>query len=307
MDCHKLRSLEDAIARSFSSLEGDEYAFLADAKAAILSRFALFQHNIDRVRRRMQGHEPGKKIDPWIQFETSDGSYPFPGLARHRTVQLRSGLPADGILSVGVVHGSFDPFHLGHLLMGLDAVADGTCDFSVIIPNSDRSEGGSSDKPGKSAHAWRMRTAFEGGVDDCFPIMRLSSFGRSGDVYAAYSRLIGENRGLIDACDRVEMVVILGSDIVFRPRFTEWTNAAFSRIRPLLGPRGTLSFRIVRRAGFDDCIKSARTLDFAVSVVPEVSCASSSSIRLDPVSAAWLYPRAVPLLESFLLYGHATR
>lgn len=307
MDCHKFRSLEDAVARSFSSIEGDEYSFLGDAKATILSRLALFQDITERVRHRTQGRENGRQIDPWLRFETTDGSCSFPASARHRTVQLHAGYPASGILSVGVVHGSFDPFHLGHLLMGLDSVADGTCDFSVIIPNSDRSEGGSSDKPEKSAHGWRMRTAFEGGVDDCYPITRLSPFGRSGDVYAAYSRLIGENRDLIDACDRFEVVVILGSDIVFRPRFTEWTNATFSRIRPLLGPHGTLSFRIVRRAGFDDCLEAARTLDFPVSVVHEVSCASSSSIRLDPVCAAWLYPRAVPLLESFLLYGHATR
>jgi len=307
MDTRKIRALEDAVARSFGILEGDEYSFLGPMKDTILSRLPLFQGIAERIRRRMQGCDPGNIVDPWVGFVTTNAAFAFPPSSRHRSVQLNSTPPDSSRLSFGVVHGSFDPFHLGHLLMGLDAVADGMCDFSIIMPNSDRDAGGSSLKPDKSAHGWRMRTAFSGGVDDFFPVTRLSPFGFQGDAYAAYARLIGENRAMLDGLDEVSVVVIIGSDVVFRSSFIEWTNATYGKIRGLLGPRSSLRFRIVERSGYTDCATRAGLLDFPVTVVPEVACASSSSIRSDPLSAIWLYPRAVPLLESFLLYGRHPR
>jgi len=305
MEAQKIRALEDAVIRSFSLIEREEYSFLGPMQETIASRLPLFHTIAERIKRRMQGWEPEGKIDPWAGFVTTDDPHAFPATSRHRTVQLHEKPPASARLSFAVVHGSFDPFHLGHLLMGLDAVADGTCDFSVIIPNADRSAGGSTVKPEKSAHGWRMRTAFEGGVDDFFPVTRLSPFGSVDGTYSAYERLIGANRPLLDRLDEVTIVVIIGSDIAFREGFTAWTNDTYGKIRKLLPSRADLRFRIVAREGFTDCERYANTLDFPVTIVPEISCASSSAIRKDPVSAVWLYPRAVPLLESFLLYGHS--
>jgi hypothetical protein len=304
MDSRKIRGIEDAVDRSFSLLDGDEYAFLAHARDVILSRRALFFGIAERIRRGMEDRDPGRRIDPWASLAVTETPEVFPRDSRHRATRLHEGASR---LSVGIVHGSFDPFHLGHLLMGLGAVADGTCDFVIFAPNADRASGGSSEKPGKSAFDWRARTAFEGGVDDFYPAARLSSFGSSGDAVAVYSRLMGANRKAFESLDELTIHSIIGSDIVFRPRFAEWTNDRYGRIRELLGPRARLRFRIVERSGFSDCSARARTIDFPVEVVPEISCASSSAIRLDPVSSVWLYPRAVPLLESYLLYGHARR
>ena len=163
MDSREIRGIEDAVDRSFSLLDGDEYAFLAHARDVILSRRALFFGIAEKIRRGMDSGEPERRIDPWASLSVTETPETFPRDSRHRAPPLHEGASR---LSVGIVHGSFDPFHLGHLLMGLAAVADGTCDFVIFMPNADRASGGSSEKPGKSAFDWRARTAFEGGVDD---------------------------------------------------------------------------------------------------------------------------------------------
>jgi hypothetical protein len=217
---------------------------------------------------------------------------------------------------------------MGHLLSALDALADGTCDFVVIMPNADNLAGGSSLKPNKSSHSWRMRTCFEGGVDDLFPALRLSSFGAQGDTVQAYKALLEANREVIDSLEGLELVVIVGSDIVLRERFAELTKDYFRRIAACRKDgKIHLSLRVVQRLDFvctlfpgspieeglsdtpealaelDRIRRITQSLDCPVSITREVSCASSSSIKHDRGSEIWLYPRSVPLLEALLLYS----
>jgi hypothetical protein len=305
MDIRNLQTIRDTVFRSFETIRDGEYDFLGDRRESVFEARSVLERLIGKIEARLIRDVT---FNPWAGFRIADGDSIWPAESRHRTVALNEA-PAT---SVGIVHGSFDPFHLGHLMMGLDAVADGSCSFSVFMPNADRAAGGTSLKPNKSSHSWRMRTVFAGGTDDFFPLTRASTFGCEGDTVCAYGRLIAENRELVEQGDGLDLVVIIGSDITLRPDFIVWTNPAYGRIRDAAPPgKIRIRFRVVERPG-QDMTPDGRPirdildrLDFPWSVVPEISCASSSSIRQDR-SAAWLYPRAITLLEAFLLYSTAT-
>ena len=285
-------------------LTREEFLFLGEDREKILAQMPCLLGIASRIRARCS--ENHSQIDPWLSFETAESSAPFPPNSRHRTVHLHDGLPSSGSLSVGLVQGSFDPFHMGHLLMGVDAVADGACDFTIFMPNADRSSGGDSAKPDKTIHEWRMRTAFAGGVDDFFPAARLSPFGGGGDTLFSFGCLFDRNRNLIERLAHFSVVAIFGSDVVLRPKFIEWTNMTYGKLRERSGGKAEFRFRVVERPGYSgnsEISDILSRLDYPSIIVPEISCASSSSIRQDPFSAIWLYPRSVPLLEAFLLYG----
>ncbi|HNY22427.1 MAG TPA: hypothetical protein PKO22_09805 [Treponemataceae bacterium] len=303
MDIRNFQAIRDAIVRSFETILDDEYDFLGSRRDLILQERPCLERLLSRIESRLV-LDPS--FNPWAGFCVSLDDKGYSPSSRHRTVSLNVAPPR----SVGVVHGTFDPFHLGHLIMGLDAIADGSCDLIVYMPNSDRSAGGSSVKPNKSAHPWRMRTVLSGGADDFFPLTRVSTFAREGDLARAYGRLVDANREIVEGPSGLDIVIIIGSDIVLRPDFIEWSNPAYARIAALAPGGGLrLRFRVVERGGHSASADGRavrdilRDFDFPHEIVSEVSGASSSSIKQDCASAVYLYPREISLLEAFLLYS----
>lgn len=298
-------SMETAVLKSFEALSGEEFDFLDARRRAVLSRLPLF---IDCFRHLRMSERP---LSIGFPFEILDPTFPLPANQRHESFlpapapgTLNGGeLPVDE-LSVAMVHGSFDPFHLGHLFMGLDAVCDGTCDFALFMPNADRSRGGPTAKPDKSPFGWRTRTVLAGGVDDLFPALRYSSFGLKGGTVESHRRLLEANRPLLERLNRFELWIVIGSDILYRKDFEHWTNTTYRELASQVRlPSMEIRFRIVERPGYPFDPDQVRALDFPWTQVKEVSLASSTAIREDPVGAMWLYPGGVVALESFLLYG----
>lgn len=307
MDLRNFQAIRDAIVRSFETILDEEYDFLGARRDLILRERPSLERLLSRIESRLL-LDPS--FNPWAGFCVSLDGKGYPPSSRHQSVILNVAPPR----SVGIVHGTFDPFHLGHLMMGLDAIADGSCDLIVYMPNSDRSSGGSSVKPNKSAHPWRMRTALSGGADDFFPLTRVSDFAREGDLARAFERLVDANRHIVCGPSGLDIVVIIGSDIVLRPDFIEWSNPAYARIASLAPTGGLrLSFRVVERNGHSASPDGRalreilRDFDFPHEIVNEVSPASSSSIKQDHANAVYLYPREVSLLEAFLLYSSDAR
>jgi len=293
-----LESIELAVLRSFEAVSGGEFAFLGERRNAVLSRLPLFT---ERLRQLGLSNRLDGMVTP---FETLSPDIRLPDCARHMGCFVPPPSSPARELSVAMVHGSFDPFHLGHLFMGLDAVCDGSCDFAVFMPNADRENGGPTEKPSKSPFSWRARTLLSGGVDDFYPALRYSSFGSRGGTVESHLRLLLANRPRLADLDRFVLWIVLGSDIVRRPHFASWTNDTYREVLAGLAlPNVEIRFRVVERAGFPLLREAMDTLDYAWISVPEVSLASSTAIRDDPVAAVWLYPGGVLALESYLLYA----
>ena len=82
MDSQKIRAVEDAVARSFSRIEGEEYAFLGPAQSVILSRLPLFQGIAERIRRRITieaslryGSESNMPVVPCVRPSQGSETY----------------------------------------------------------------------------------------------------------------------------------------------------------------------------------------------------------------------------------------
>ncbi len=291
--------METAVLKSFESITGEEFDFLEARRRAVLARLPLFIESFRQIRNL--DRRPALECP----FSIHDPAFPLGPSLRHRaeTGKIAPAASVDA-LSVAMVHGSFDPFHLGHLFMGLDAVRDGTCDFALFMPNADRMHGGATLKPDKSPFAWRSRTVLSGGVDDMFPALRYSSFGIRGGTVESHRRLLEANRPLLERLKSFELWIVIGSDILYRRGFEKWTNTTYRELVSLLRlPSLEIRFRIVERAGYAFNPELVRALDFPWTLVSEVSLASSTAIREDPIGAMWLYPGGVVALESFLLYG----
>lgn len=295
-----LRDMERAVSASFEAVTGEEFAFLGERRRDVLSSFPLFMEKIEAL------DTPARSAAIRTAFTTLDPDVPLSPDCRHGAVSLAP--RAGDELSFAVVHGSFDPFHLGHLFMGFNAVADHSCDFAIFMPNADSARGGSSLKRDKSPFAWRTRTALEGGVDDLYPALRLSSFGERGGTVDSHARLLAANRDTLIGYKRVRLWIVLGSDILHRQGFVEWTNSTYrSLLDAVRLSHLSVRFRIVERPGYSLLRDRLDALDFPWISVPEVSIASSTAIRTDPVRAVWLYPREVMALEAYLLYGKKQR
>ncbi len=294
--------MERSVFGSFEAVSGDEFSFLGERRNVVVSRLPLFAERLAKLR--ALASPPGYLH----RFETLTPELALPECSRHRPERAGDIAWTDagetGRLSVAMVHGSFDPFHLGHLFMGLDAVCDGSCDFAVYMPNADRERGGTTVKLDKGPFAWRARTALSGGVDDLFPALRYSSFGWRGGTVESHIRLLEANRPLLERLDRFDLLIVIGSDILHRKGFSDWTNRTYREILesvalPALGIR----FKVVERYGYPVLREPMDALDFPWVSVKEVSFASSTAIRDDPIAAVWLYPGGLLPLESYLLYG----
>jgi|GEM_PF-1204286 len=302
----RLRNLigvRDAVSRRYDELDGEAFSFLGGLREETKAHRPRLLELLDRIliRYAFEG-----RVDPWMTFDATEGQLrSFPEDSRHRTIALDEPSRPGRRLSIALVHGSFDPFHLGHLYMGLECVADGSSDFVIYMPNADHWHSTSPLKPGKNDYAWRARTVFVGGVDDFYPISRLSPLGKRGKTPWEICSLLERNAELIDGSEGIVLTVVIGGDVTSRPGFAEKTNEMYGRVASFRGGgKVSLRFRIVEReSGSADTLSDqAGGLAFPFTVVGSVSSAASSAIRRAECYSDNLYPGSLTLLEPLFRY-----
>jgi len=305
----RLRNLigvRDAVSRRYDELDGEAFSFLGGLREETKAHRPRLLELLDRIliRYAFEG-----RVDPWMTFDATEGQLrSFPEDSRHRTVALDAPSGPGRPLSIALVHGSFDPFHLGHLYMGLEWVADGSSDFVLYMPNADSWHTTSPLKPAKNDYAWRARTVLEGGVDDFYPISRLSPLGKRGKTPWEICSLLERNAELIDGSERLDLTVVIGGDVTSRPGFAEWMNEMYGRVATFRGGgKVRLRFKIIERepGSASRVAEQAAGLAFPFDVVSSVFSASSSAIRRAERYSDNLYPGSLALLEPLFRYRPA--
>jgi hypothetical protein len=298
-----LIGIRDAVSRRYDSLDGEPYSFLGGLREQAKAHRPRLLEILDRIliRYAFEG-----SVDPWTTFDATEGPLrSFPEDSRHRTIALERAPGPGRPLSIALVHGSFDPFHLGHLYMGLECVAEGSSDFVIYMPNADHWHSTSPLKPGKNDYAWRARTVFAGGVDDFYPISRLSPLGKRGTTPWEICSLLERNAELIDGSEGIVLTIVIGGDVTSRPDFAERTNEMYGRVASFRGGGAVrLRFRIVEResGGSGALAEAASGLAFPFEIARSVSSAASSEIRRAECYSENLYPGSLALLEPLFRY-----
>lgn len=176
-----------------------EFNFLSSADIAEISQF---KDTIIDLLSEIQTKVLNGKMRPWIDFDISDSSSstsPLTGAAGEK-------------VHLAIFPGTFDPFHMGHLVAMLKHLADpnNTSDFVVTIPNSDREVKANPSDPYKNPFSWRYRLMMEV-LKDFHPIIRLSDIGKSYRTREYFIRLLNKN-----IHHKIEITHVMGSDVLHR-------------------------------------------------------------------------------------------
>ncbi len=300
-------AIENNVLASYESLDDiEEFDYLDSLRKSLKNHRPEILELLAQIRKQFISKN---KINPWLNFKiynTDDKHYN--SYNRHTTLELNKNLPANKVLKVGIISGTFDPFHIGHLLMGLNHLANGTSDFVVYLPNADAWINRDPAKPNKSNYNWRFKTVMDGGVEDMFPLLRVSSFRRHGED------LILNNQELIDQLDKIEFNVIIGSDILKKPNMVNKLKSDYKTLQQMGNHPGKINFtfHIIQRKNSilneTEIAEIRKELSFPIIIESSVSdastTASSSQLKeglIDNFSN--LYPSSLNLLGAYIRYN----
>ena len=150
-----------------------------------------------------------------------------------------------------------------------------------------------------------------GGVEDLFPLLRVSSLGRQGEPPWEIADLILNNQELIDKLDKIEFNIIIGSDVFKRPGILTKLESDYKNLQQMGNPKKiNFNFHIVQRAGSEinpaEIKEIESVLSFPVTIEPSVSDASSSNFKEGTGNFSNFYPSSLKLLEPFIRYRNMT-
>ncbi|HOV99089.1 MAG TPA: hypothetical protein PK595_05915 [Bacteroidota bacterium] len=306
--CQRIQNMSDILNKvihTYDALDSKDFGYLGSLRESIKS---YRPEVIDLLQKIRDQYAIKKQINPWQSFNISKGDLRYyDGYARHSSMALKEELPVNKIIRVGIIGGTFDPFHLGHLLMGLNHLAHGLSDFVVYVPNADAWIGKNPSKPNKNNYEWRFKTVMNGGVEDIFPLLRVAYLKRQGEPPWEIADLILNNQELIDKLDRIEFNIIIGSDVLKRPGIIKKFESDYKNLQKMGKPEKiNFNFHAVQRKGAEltdadiDRIKDSFT--FKLTIEPFISDASSSNFKEGDGSFCCFYPSSMTLLESFIRY-----
>jgi len=297
-----MNTIEKNVISSYDSLDNNkELSYLGFQKQNIKKHKYEILDLLTKIRKQII---LSKKINPWLKFEINDiDDELYKIFTRHSSIELDETIPVNKILKVGIINGTFDPFHIGHLLMGLNHLAHGTSDFIIYLPNADMCNNIYSAKPNKRNYNWRFKTVMYGGVEDMFPLLRVSSFGRQSEY------IILKNQELIDKLNKINFNIIIGSDLFKKPnmiRKLESDYKAFQKIGSSPS-KIEITFHIIQRSNFElndkeiAYIKDNLTFPIIESPVSDASStASSTQFKQGDVNRyANIYPSSLNILQEY--------
>jgi len=306
--CQRIQNMSDIfnkVIHSYDSLDSQDFGYLGTIRESVKSYRPEIMDLLHKIRDQ---YATKKQINPWQSFKISTGDLPYyNGYARHSSLELHNELPAENTIKVGIVGGTFDPFHLGHLLMGLNHLANGLSDFVVYVPNADIWGGKYPSKPNKNDYEWRFKTVMNGGVEDLFPLLRVAYLKRQGEPPWEIADLILNNQELIDKLDMIEFNIIIGSDVLKRPGILSKCESDYTNLQRMGKPEKiNFNFYAVQRKDSEltdaDITYIKKSLSFKLTIEPSILNMSSSNFKDSAGNTSNFYPSSLPLLESFIRY-----
>jgi nicotinic acid mononucleotide adenylyltransferase len=193
-------------------------------------------------------------------------------------------------INVGLLMGSFSPFHLGHLINALRHLAnpETRSDVVLIVPNQDAELEQDPLKPHKIPFRYRWKW-LEQQTRDFAKLFRMWNAGKTRDTRLVVEKLIKQHPGYT-----IRLSQLMGSDVL--PRVAELIKADFQKwqeVATLYGTRFEYTLHINERLGYEISPEQLKNYRFPPGI--NVLFTRKGETRHAPSSSRFLTGREVSI------------